>query len=166
MGGVRSGKAVFAFYQAPMRSSAAKRIQETYRRLSPRGEDVVAALYDRLFERSPSLRELFPADMRNLRGHFWGALAIIARNADHLDELREPLAGLGRAHERFGVESEHFELVREVLLETLEAFLADDWTRKVREAWDEVIRKVNAMMLGAREPGAARAASAIPRPEA
>ncbi len=136
-----------------MRASAAKRIRETYQRLAPRGDAVVADFYDRLFQRAPGVRVLFPPNLSAMRGHFWAALAIVARNADNLEALREPLRGLGRAHVGFGAEPEHYDVVREVLLDSLASFLADDWTRKVRDAWDEAISTVSAMMLGAGAPG-------------
>lgn len=137
-----------------MNHTQAVTLREHARRLEPRMAEAVAHFYDALFERHPSVRGLFPADMTRQRGHLLATVALVAKNADRLDTLEEPLMDLGAHHASIGAMAEHYPLVLEGLLESLREADPAAWTREVEGAWRAALSRVAELML----MGAARAA--------
>jgi hemoglobin-like flavoprotein len=56
---------------------------------------------------------------------------------------------LGRRHVGYGVTAEHYELVGEALLWTLEQGLGDDFTPSVKAAWQEAYVTLSGAMKSA-----------------
>lgn len=138
-----------------MNPSAVERIQISFQAIAPRLDLLVAGFYDRLFTRNPQLRAIFPADMQRQKYHLAAALALIVRNIDCLHALETSLMGLGVQHVRFGARPEHYPLVREALLDSLEEQCGILWTRELRADWLEAINQISSVML----EGAAKAAA-------
>lgn len=129
-----------------MHPSTAKRVRESYATMSADLPAFVDRCYELLFKNRPDLRAMFPADIEGLKGHFGAAIALIARNVERLDDLAISLSGLGRQHSRLGVRSEHYELLRTVMLDALAQTLGSRWTPKTSAAWTEVLERVCALM--------------------
>jgi hemoglobin-like flavoprotein len=117
--------------------------------------DVAADLfYDRLFYLAPSLRRMFPGDMRDQKRKLIVMLAIAVQGLDDLSALVPQVKALGARHVGYGVTAAHYRLVGEVLIWTLERGLAGDFTPDVRRAW----RRTYALLAGAMQEGAANLA--------
>lgn len=129
-------------------------VHTSYERLAPGVALLVDHFYARLFEVAPGVRRLFPDDMGRLRAHFAAAVAIIARNAVAIEAMETPLSEMGARHAAYGAQPEHYAVVQQVLLETLEKAAGEMWTPALADAWRELIAHVSRVML----MGAARAA--------
>jgi hemoglobin-like flavoprotein len=70
--------------------------------------------YGRLFAAEPEISAMFPAAMDGQRHRFYRALYRLAVTRD--DGLDGYLAGLGRAHRKFGVRKGHYAAFRTALL--------------------------------------------------
>ena len=67
---------------------------------------------------SPSRRicgRCFLTDLTSLQGHFEAALALVVRNLDDMNALREPLRDLGAQHVHWGARPEDYVTAREAL---------------------------------------------------
>jgi len=115
--------------------------------------------YERLFYMTPSLRQMFPTDMRDQKRKLMVMLASAVRGLDNLDALAPQLMALGARHARYGVKDHHYKAVGDALIWTLERGLADQFTADVERAWVRVYLLVAAtMQAGADEVATMQAA--------
>ena len=91
--------------------------------------------YSRLFLRNPELRSLFRSDMRSQYRKLIDMLGILTARLDRLDALAEEMAVLAARHVSYGVKPEHYGMVGEALLWTLQQGFGRDWTPELEEAW-------------------------------
>lgn len=122
-------------------------VTESLTALAPAVPGVTSRFYARLFATHPGLRSLFPADVTRQGQHLAVAVAMVARNADRLADLEEPLRELGARHVRYGAERAHYAVVRDLLLETLAEAAGTLWIGPLAEAWAEVLHRVCELMI-------------------
>jgi hemoglobin-like flavoprotein len=115
--------------------------------------------YDRLFQIAPHLRAMFPTDMRDQKRKLFVMLATAVQGLPDLDRLVPQVKALGARHANYGVKAEHYGLVADALLWTLETGLGKAFSAEVRLAWTRVYMLLAAtMQTGAREAAAMQAA--------
>jgi len=115
--------------------------------------------YERLFYMAPSLRHMFPADMRDQKRKLIVMLAAAVNGLEDLDTLAPVLMELGARHAGYGVKDSHYKAVGDALIWTLERGLADQFTADVERAWVRVYLLVAAtMQAGADEVATMQAA--------
>ena len=115
--------------------------------------------YERLFYIAPSLRRLFPGDMRDQKRKLMIMLATAVHGLTDLDALAPQLMALGARHVGYGVKDAHYKAVGEALIWTLERGLANAFTPDVERAWVRVYLLVAAtMQAGADEVATMQAA--------
>ncbi len=91
--------------------------------------------YKNLFEMFPETRALFPEDMRQQEKLLLHMVEAIAYAAGRPHNLALGLRELGRRHAGYGVEHEHYPLVRHVLEVTAKEILGEGYTEEVATAW-------------------------------
>ena len=64
-----------------------------------------------------------------------------------LDPVSKALEELGARHAKYGVIPDHYPIVGEALLSTLEAALGDSWTPTVKEGWASIYAFVSSTMI-------------------
>lgn len=127
-------------------------VRATFARVVPIQDAAADLFYDRLFAVSPKLRELFPADLREQKRKLMQMIATAVGGLNDLSQLVPAVKALGARHSRFGVTTEHYRLVGEALLWTLERGLGRHFTPEVRSAWAKVYHVLAAtMQAGAME---------------
>jgi nitric oxide dioxygenase len=127
-------------------------VRATFARVVPIQDAAADLFYDRLFAVSPKLRELFPADLREQKRKLMQMIATAVGGLNDLSQLVPAVKALAARHSRFGVTTEHYRLVGEALLWTLERGLGRHFTPEVRSAWAKVYRVLAAtMQAGAME---------------
>ena len=77
--------------------------------------------YERLFYMAPSLRRMFPEDMRDQKRKLIMMLAMAVNGLNDLDTLAPQLMALGARHAGYGVKDYHYKTVGEALIWTLGA---------------------------------------------
>jgi nitric oxide dioxygenase len=127
--------------------AACRRVAASYEVLAPRADAMAEGFYRRLFEMSPQLRALFPADMTIQREHLAASVALVARNIEHLDILEESLMLLGAQHVGFGARPEHYLKVREAMLEAIGAAVGAAWNDQLRSDWYDALSQICTIML-------------------
>jgi NAD(P)H-flavin reductase/hemoglobin-like flavoprotein len=127
----------------------ALRLKDSFGKISMHGDEVPLFFYSDLFIKHPEIRELFPISMQAQRDHLVVALGQIISQVDRADELTAFLQGLGRDHRKFGAIAEHYDAVRDSLLETIAHFSGDSWTPELANDWMDAYSLIASIMLRA-----------------
>ena len=109
-------------------------VQATLDLLLKNEDDFASSFYKRLFEKAPEVEELFTRNLLDQGRMLTHMLGGIIYSLSRPEYLILGLRSLGQQHEGYGVRKEHYPIVREVLLETIEDKLGDACTHKVRHA--------------------------------
>jgi hemoglobin-like flavoprotein len=112
-------------------------VKTTFAQVAPLAETVASIFYERLFHLDPSLRSMFKTDMKLQGQKLIQMLAVVVHALDRLDDVVPAIEALGRRHVDYGVKPEHYAVVGEALLWTLEQGLGADFTLDVKAAWSE-----------------------------
>jgi serine/threonine protein kinase/pimeloyl-ACP methyl ester carboxylesterase len=122
------------------------RINESFARLAPRAEKLVARFYERLFELMPSLRALFPTDLTQQRMKLAAALQLVVYGLRRPERLIPMLEDLGRKHAPFNIETSHFDAFGRALLDALAEQEGPAWTPETERAWARAYAHIAGMM--------------------
>ena len=128
------------------------RVRRTFALIAPIAGVIADMFYDRLFYLAPSVRRMFPHDMREQKRSLTVMMASTVQNLDNLDALVPLAKALGARHRRLGVTDGHYEIAEEALIWSLERGLASDFTAAVEESWRRAFRLLaDAMKAGGSE---------------
>lgn len=130
-------------------------VQTTFADVQPIADQAAALFYGRLFELAPDVRSLFADDLTEQGRKLMGTLAVAANGLSDLDALVPVVQGLGERHAGYGALPEHFPVVGEALLWTLEQGLGDAFTEQVAAAWDAAYALLSGVMIAAAETAVA-----------
>ena len=108
--------------------------------------------YSKLFADNPGLRKMFPKYMNEQYKKLIDMLSTIVARLDHLEDLSEDIAAMARRHVHYGVKAEHYKLVGNALLWTLQQGLSNEWTPEVKEAWTRCYNTLADTMIKASSP--------------
>ncbi len=118
-----------------MNPTQIKMVQDSFAKVAPISEHAAVLFYDRLFEVAPSVRAMFPDDMKEQRKKLMATLAVVVGGLTNLEAILPAASALAKRHVNYGAKSEHYPVVGGALLWTLEKGLGDAWTPDVAEAW-------------------------------
>lgn len=110
---------------------------------------IAGAFYAKLFAENPGLKKLFPKDMEPQYVKLMDMLNAIVIRLDRLDEYGKELAEMAERHVGYGVKTEHYKMVGNALLWTLNKGLGKDWTPPVSDAWTKAYATITETMLQA-----------------
>lgn len=113
-------------------------VQESFATIAPIADDAATLFYRRLFELDPSLRAMFRDDMSEQRKKLMQMISAAVNGLDRIDRLIPAVEELGRRHATYGVSDEHYVVVGEALLWTLEKALGSAFTPEMSHAWATV----------------------------
>lgn len=137
-----------------MQRANIEQVRTAYNRLAPRLDHIARDFFDRAFEADPSLRALTPHGIDRPAQQLTASMALVWKNLDRLAALETPLMELGRRNAEAGIKPAHYPMFRDCLLAALESAGDESWPDRLREAWNDVLNGIGALML----KGAARAA--------
>jgi class 3 adenylate cyclase/hemoglobin-like flavoprotein len=109
-------------------------------------DDFAEKFYARVFEKSPDVRNLFKNNLKQqgrLLTHMLGGIIYTMSRPEH---MQLGLKELGRNHARYGVKPEHYPVVLESLLETIEEQLGELYTENLAVAWEKALVMVTSEM--------------------
>lgn len=131
-------------------------LRRTLRRLARTRGETALLFYDRLFEIAPETRRMFSGDMELQATKIISTLGTIVAELHNHAVLAPIATDLARRHVRYGVREEHYDLVHEALIWTLERSLGGEFTDDVRDVWHKAYGGLAAMMIEAayRRPAA------------
>lgn len=124
-------------------------VQTSFAKVAPISDQAAAIFYEKLFALNPDLRGLFKSDLSEQGRKLMATLGVVVKGLDAPENIL-PVAGeLAKRHVSYGVRPEHYALVGEALLITLNIGLGDDFTHETRDAWAAAYGIVSDHMIGA-----------------
>ena len=105
--------------------------------------------YSRLFEIAPELRPLFSENPKIQAQKLVSIITFAVKKLDSLGEIVEDVRSLGKRHKKYNVKPEHYGIVANALLWTLEKALQDKWNAEMKESWVAVYTILSSTMISA-----------------
>lgn len=124
-----------------------KLVQQSFAKVAPISEQAAELFYGRLFEIAPSVRAMFPNDMTEQRRKLMATLAIVVNGLSNLEMILPAASSLATRHVAYGARPEHYPVVGQALLWTLEQGLSADWTPATAEAWTAAYTLLSEFMI-------------------
>ena len=135
------------------------RVRTSFALVVPIKEAAADLFYNHLFEIAPQVRALFPDDLGEQKRKLMAMIATAVDGLHNLDALVPAVKALGARHVGYGTKAEHYTVVGEALLWTLDRGLGAAFTPDVRQAWTKVYGTVaTVMQAGAAEVAELQAA--------
>jgi len=101
-----------------------------------------------LFETYPETKRLFgKIDMGKQGKKLLNSLILLVEGLRTPEILVPVLKDLGARHKGYGILSEYYPLMGEVLLDTFGKYLQEDWTPELAQAWLNIYTNVSNIML-------------------
>jgi len=124
-------------------------VQSSWLAVKPIADTAASIFYDKLFAIDPSLRALFPEDLREQKKKLMTTLDFAVLSLQKPDALLPAVRMLGARHVGYGVTAAHYATVGAALLFTLEQGLGGSFTSEVRSAWIQTYGLLSSSMLDA-----------------
>jgi hemoglobin-like flavoprotein len=134
-----------------MTTQQIKMVQQSWEKIKPEMQVAGELFYHKLFERAPAIRHLFKEDVREQAGRLGYMLTYIVSRLDKLDTILEDVERLAIRHNKYGAEPEHYAIVGECLLATLEEGLAAVWNKQLEKAWTAAYKILADAMIKAQQ---------------
>jgi NAD(P)H-flavin reductase/hemoglobin-like flavoprotein len=132
-------------------------LRESMQLAQPILDSVASMFYANVFWQRPDLREMFPVGMERQRGRLVSALLTIVGSLGDQEDPSDYLRSLGRDHRKFGVVTEHYDVIGAALLNALGALLGEEWTPRRHKAWMEAYDIISRVMIEAADDDAQKA---------
>lgn len=134
-------------------------LETSFDLVAPRGDELVDVFYARLFEAAPSVRPLFPQDLKAQKTMLLAALVLLRKSLRNLEGIVPTLHALGARHVAYGARPEHYPVVGSVLIGSMAELAGPAWRPEHERAWAAAFEVVaGAMLAGAAEAELAAAA--------
>lgn len=115
-------------------------VQESMEKVIPIADTAADIFYETLFSLDPEVKKLFKSDMSEQKKKLMSSLVMVVKGLSNIKSIMPAVQKLARKHVDYGVKPEHYTLVGNALLMTLQKGLGDDFTPAVREAWIEAFK--------------------------
>ena len=122
-------------------------VQESFAKVAPISEQAAVIFYDRLFEVAPTVRAMFPADLKEQRKKLMATLAVVVNGLGNLEAVLPAASALAKRHVSYGAKPAHYPVVGGALLWTLEKGLGDAWTPETAAAWTAAYGTLSGYMI-------------------
>lgn len=123
-------------------------IQRSFALVARRRATAGQMFYERLLSVAPELRPMFKTDLTSQAIKLIDTLGLCVGQLRHPETVTASLANLGQRHVGYGVKAEHYAVVGETLLWTLERLLGPAFTAEVEQAWTDLYVTATAVMVG------------------
>lgn len=146
----------------PVDAGTAALLAASFRAVAARGQDFAEGFYARLFAAHPAVRAMFPADMTAQKAKLLDTLsAVMAHLQDPQGNLKR-LQELGARHVAYGARPEHFPLVIDAMLASMQDVAGPEWNNAVHEQWRRALTLIGEVMIKAGQAPAGTADTTPP----
>lgn len=123
-------------------------VETSFEKIKPRAVEFVSSFYENLFVAYPETQRLFgKTDMDKQGKKLLNSLILLVAGLRTPEELIPVLKDLGARHKGYGIVTEYYPLVGDILLKTFADYLQEDWTPEVAQAWLEIYTNTSNLML-------------------
>ncbi|HEU5289127.1 MAG TPA: globin family protein [Cyclobacteriaceae bacterium] len=112
-------------------------------------KDAGMIFYSRLFDIAPELKPLFKESPEAQAQKLVSLITFAVHKLNTLDEIVNDVKSLGKRHKKYNVKPEHYGVVAEALLWTLEKALQEKWNKEMKDAWVTVYTILSSTMIAA-----------------
>jgi len=119
--------------------------------------DVVAVgnlFYNKIFEMAPAARQMFKGSIAEQSRKVFSMLNYVISKLDKLEDIISEVEKLAKRHAGYGVKEEHYTVVGNALLWTLEKGLGEYWNEELKQAWTDCYSTLATAMINAAQPTA------------
>lgn len=146
-----------------MNQTQVQLVQQSFAKVAPIAEKAAELFYGRLFEIAPQVKPMFKStDMAEQGKKLMQTIGLAVNGLSNLEAIVPVVQQLGVKHIDYGVKEEHFPIVADALLWTLEQGLGDDWNEEVKEAWVTAYTILATTMIEAMKDAQAAKPSSAP----
>jgi len=146
----------------PLDHALIGRLRSSYQLVQESGLQFGEIFYGKLFAAAPHLRSLFRSDPTVQTQKLVAALDAIVRNLVDPEENAAMLAALGKRHAGYGAKPEHYDLVIELLLDSMREVLGARGDEQSLAEWRTALRLVSNQMIAAADSSSATGATSSP----
>ena len=126
-----------------------KLVQASFAQVAPIADEAATMFYDYLFVIAPNVKPLFKGDMAEQRRKLIAMLATVVNGLGDLNSILPAASALAKRHVSYGVTPDHYAIVGQALLWTLEQGLgAKVWTKDLAAAWTTTYTTLADFMIG------------------
>lgn len=133
-------------------------LKSSYAQVEGIADAAAELFYGRLFEVAPGVKPLFRNDMKTQGRMLMSAIGLVVRGLDNPESILPAVKAMGERHNRYGALPEHYPVVGECLLWTLEKGLGDAFTPELKQAWGEAYELLSGLMIQAQKDAGLKAA--------
>jgi nitric oxide dioxygenase len=127
-------------------------VQDSFAKVAPISDAAAELFYGRLFEIAPDVKPMFSGDITAQGKKLMQALTVVVNGLSNIEQVVPIAQKLAQNHLNYGVEPEHYNVVGEALIWTLEKGLADSFTEEVKDAWLVAYTTLSNVMIEAAYP--------------
>lgn len=146
---VATSKGEHTLSNLPVDGALIARLKASFLIVREHGVRLAEIFYAKLFAAAPHLRPLFRADIASQSEKLIASLDAIVRNLEAPHENAEMLAALGKRHAGYGAKPEHYDLVIDLLVESMRELLDSRADPRMLDEWRTTLRLVSDQMLAA-----------------
>ncbi len=133
----------------PLDHDLIARLKSGYQLFSDERRAFAVLFYDKLFARAPYLRSMFSTDLDEQAAKLVAALDAIVNNLERPAENAAMLEDMGKRHAGYGVKPEHYDLVIDLLCESMGETAGDRLPAAQLDEWRLALRLVSDQMIAA-----------------
>ena len=122
-------------------------VKNSWSYLVANSEEAGQLFYTRLFEVAPDLKHMFTTDPKEQARKLMSMVTLIVTKLQKLDDIIQEIRNLAQRHGKYGAKPEHYAVVGECLLWTLEQGLGEKWNSETAEAWTSVYGVLSEAMI-------------------
>ena len=120
-----------------MNAEQIKLVQDSFEQVKPIADKAAEIFYTRLFQVAPHTRHMFKGDMRKQGAMLMSTLGLAVGSLNDLDKIIPAVRALGKRHAGYNVRFEHFAIVGDAFLWTLDQAFGPAFTPELKSAWTE-----------------------------
>lgn len=140
-----------ANYESPLGLDV-ETLESSFNLLAPQAETLVARFYEELFKRYPAVAPLFahtsPAEQQR---KLLASLKLVINNIRKPETLANALMDMGKRHQNYGADPEHYTAVANTLIDVMQEIAGDAWNNTIETAWRDALNLIADIMIGAYE---------------
>ncbi len=126
-------------------------LKTSFAKVEPIAEQAAALFYKRLFDIAPSVKPLFKNDINKQGQMLMSTIGMVIKNIENPEKIVPVVRGLGQRHNAYGTKPEHYPIVGETLLWTLEQGLGTAFTPDHKTAWAGAYALLAGIMIEAQQ---------------
>lgn len=124
-------------------------VKNTWSLITPVSQKMGEEFYEHLFEQHPELKPLFKTHPKDQAMKFMFMLTYLVVRLDRESELRDEIKKLAARHAGYKAKREHYAIIGNNLMWSLEKNLGKSWTVQTANAWGKAYKFISGIMIEA-----------------